>query len=202
VALQNIVETGGDDGEVMVFHPIAMGVDPAASSGERVVEGGEQSVEPWRADWQEITGSTVEQGVGVQHLNRVTSWLAWQRQVGKGKAVAEGVGGELELGHYGILSASGDAYFGRIFRSGRNIGHQHRFEQQDPILQGQLALLQPAHQQFVRRRVFRQVGNDLIKIPMFDLQLVQLMPYLGNFVVTGWVRAHGAFLASCDVLLE
>jgi hypothetical protein len=46
------------------------------------------------------------------------------------------------------------------------------------------------------------MGDHLIEIAVFDLQLVQLMPYLGNFVVTGRLRVHGAFLASCDVLLE
>ena len=91
VALQQVVETRGDDGETMLVRRAAMGFHPAAGGGVGVIEGREQAIQFGRANRQEVARSAVEQGVGVQHLHGITARRARQGQVGETEAVAKGV---------------------------------------------------------------------------------------------------------------
>lgn len=92
VALQYLVETGRYDGQPMVVRVWAMFFHPRAGTGMGIVEAGEKTVELLGADWQESAGNSIEEPVGIEHLDGVAFGAPGQTQRVEGKTVAKSVG--------------------------------------------------------------------------------------------------------------
>jgi len=99
VALQNIIETGRDDGEPMLIRCAAVCLDPLAGDAVSLVKSRKQAFEMGRADRQEGTRWLVEEFVGIEQLHCVAVRRARQGQLGECEAVTKSVKAEFKSGH-------------------------------------------------------------------------------------------------------